>query len=154
MFNWLQGRLIGRQVLDLFAGSGALGLEALSRGAQACVFVEQHSATASALRALLADWDAHHGEVRCMSAERYLQRAPTPFGLVFLDPPYAAGLLAPIAARLAQGWLAPGALIYIEHSRHEPLPALPGDWAVLKSGSAGEVGYHLLESASGKELLP
>ncbi len=138
-------------MLDLFAGSGALGLEALSRGAHSAIFVEQQPVAASALRALLVEWGAGEAEVKCMSAERFLQHSPTAFDLVFLDPPYATDLLAPVAARLNEGWLAPRALIYVEHSRRESMPELPSAWRLLKTGQAGEVGYHLFEFPSGKE---
>ena len=78
------------------------------------------------------------------SAEQYLARAPHPFDLVFLDPPFAEGALAASAARLeAGGHLAPGCLIYLEHPRTQPLPELPAPWQAVRSGSAGAVGYDL-----------
>lgn len=148
LFNWLQDRISGR-VLDLFAGSGALGLEALSRGATAATFVEQRSDVAQALRTLLREWGAGAADVRCMEAQRFLSQPPQKFDLVFLDPPYAENLLAAAAEQLSRGWLAPHALIYVEHSKRAPLPPLPQQWRSLKSGQAGEVGYHLFEHDPG-----
>lgn len=147
LFNWLQGRVAGRQVLDLYAGSGALGLEALSRGAAGAVFVESDAGAARALAALLLDWQAVGARVERIQAETFLTRRPTQaFDLVFLDPPYAAGALAHITASLASGgWLKPGALVYVEHARRTSLPTLPASWTEQRSGIAGEVGYHLLQ---------
>jgi len=153
LFNWLQFQVNGAVCLDLFAGSGALGLEALSRGAAEVVFIEQHAAAAAALRALLAEWKAGNGSVFCCSADRYLQGAARPFNMVFIDPPYADGLLGPTATLLsAGGWLAEGARVYLERSRREPLPALPPGWRELRAGTAGEVGYHLFEHRHAQEL--
>jgi 16S rRNA (guanine966-N2)-methyltransferase len=153
LFNWLQFQVSGAVCLDLFAGSGALGLEALSRGAAEAVFVEQHAVAAAALRTLLADWKADNGSVLCCSADRYLQGAARRFNLVFMDPPYADGLLEPTARLLsAGGWLADDARIYLERSRREPLTALPSGWRELRAGTAGEVGYHLFEHRHAQEL--
>lgn len=157
LFNWLQTRIEGATCLDLYAGSGALGLEALSRGAAAVVFVEQQRVPAESLQTLLRDWGAQGAQVVCTEAARYLAQpeggelsslgAGRPrFDLVFLDPPYASAELARSAAALQAGWLAPQAHIYLEHARVEPLPALPAEWRELRSGAAGEVRYHLFEA--------
>jgi 16S rRNA (guanine966-N2)-methyltransferase len=145
LFKWLGTRIVGARCLDLFAGSGALGLESLSRGASAVVFVEQHAAIARALIALMAEWNVQGAEVERADAFSYLRGAAQPFDIVFLDPPFATGLLAPAAALLEErGWLAPDAVIYVESAVHEPRPALPEAWKELKAKQAGEVGYHLL----------
>lgn len=144
LFNWLSARIPGARCLDLFAGSGALGLEALSRGAAEVTFVERERGAAAAIEQLLRQWQAVGGAVRCEDAMQLLSSAARrPYDVVFLDPPYAAGVLAHCAALLEQGWLAPDARIYVEHARREPLPALPARWRMLRSGTAGEVGYHL-----------
>jgi 16S rRNA (guanine966-N2)-methyltransferase len=144
LFNWIAPRIENALCLDLFAGSGALGLEALSRGAAAVSFIEQQRVAATAIERLLADWQVAGGEVRCDDAVRYLSGRPTqPFNLAFLDPPFDSGLLVRCAALLTQGWLAPGARIYVEHARREPVHGLPESWRLLRSGTAGEVGYHL-----------
>jgi 16S rRNA (guanine966-N2)-methyltransferase len=145
LFNWLGPRLAGARALDLFAGSGALGLEALSRGAAQVVFVERDAAAAQELRAHLAAWDAVGGRVECADALGFLAGVPQPFELVFLDPPFdGAGLLSGAAQRLAAGgWLAADARIYVETPARAPLPQLPAGFMSLKAKQAGEVGYHL-----------
>jgi len=149
LFNWLQGRVEGAHCLDLFAGSGALGLEALSRGASSVVFVDNDALAVQGLRTLLIEWAGEGGEVLRSDAARYLAQSPRAFDLVFLDPPFEARLLDGVCARLVEGgWLAQGACIYIEHARHDAPPALPGGWRALRSGSAGEVSYHLHEHGS------
>jgi 16S rRNA (guanine966-N2)-methyltransferase len=147
LFNWLQPRIQGAHCLDLFAGSGALGLEALSRGAAEVVFIEQRRAVSLVIERLLAQWPAAgRASVLCTEAQRYLSGNARAFDLVFLDPPYASGELAAAARALERGWLASDARIYVEHARREGLPALPALWRELRAGTAGEVGYHLYQS--------
>lgn len=152
LFNWLGGRVSGARCLDLFAGSGALGLEALSRGALHVTFVERDAVAVRELQARLTEWGATGAQVEHSDALRFLagrllahDRGAEPFQIVFLDPPFAGGLL-PQAAELLerQHWLAPEALIYVESSAREALPALPPAWSLVKAKQAGEVGYHLL----------
>ncbi len=147
LFNWLGGRVIGARCLDLFAGSGALGLEALSRGASQVQFVERDPQAARELGRLLVEWGTHAAAaVRRCDACRFLEEKGGPFDLVFLDPPFGAGLLAAVAERLdTRGWLSQRALIYVECAARADLPLLPPRWSLLKSKQAGEVGYHLLE---------
>jgi 16S rRNA (guanine966-N2)-methyltransferase len=156
LFNWLQDRTEGAHCLDLFAGSGALGLEALSRGAASVTFVEQQRVLAVSLEQLLADWQASGAQVICTPAQQFLAgragaatRPARGFDLVFLDPPFASGELPAVTAQLGRGWLAPGARIYLERARATALPALPGGWRELRAGTAGEVGYHLFAPAGG-----
>lgn len=148
LFNWLAPGIAGARCLDLFAGSGALGLEALSRGAARAVFVEQDAGTARELRRTLALWGgerAQAAQVHSADANRFLAGRPEVFDVVFLDPPFADRLLEQAAARLESGgWLAPGALIYAECAARDGLPPLPAGWLVAKAGRAGEVGFHLL----------
>jgi 16S rRNA (guanine966-N2)-methyltransferase len=149
LFNWLQHDVAGARCLDLFAGSGALGLEALSRGARELVFVEQAVAASRALSEQLARLGAgRKGQVVEMGAARYLRTPAQPpgsvFDIVFLDPPFGRGLLAEYVPMLDSGnWLKPGGLVYLENEKAEGAPALPPHWELLKSKSAGEVGYHL-----------
>jgi len=150
LFNWLAARIPGARCLDLFAGSGALGLEALSRGAAHVSFVEQDREAARALAATLAEWGARSTEVERTDARLYLARTPRPFDLVFLDPPFDSGLLPEAAALLeSRGWLAPGALVYLESAARAALPPLPAAWTPLKEKRAGEVGYHLYARGAG-----
>jgi 16S rRNA (guanine966-N2)-methyltransferase len=146
LFNWLGTRVQGARCLDLFAGSGALGLEALSRGAVEVVFVERNTVVARALRELLAEWGAQNAQVERADALAWLEGAARPFDIVFIDPPFAAELHSQAAQRLeARGWLAQEARVYLEAPAREPLPELPPQWQPLKAKQAGEVGYHLFE---------
>jgi 16S rRNA (guanine966-N2)-methyltransferase len=145
LFNWLQHAVAGTRCLDLFAGSGALGLEALSRGAKQLVFVEQAVAASRSLQEQLVRLGGGgRGQVVEMGAARYLRSTAEPFDIVFLDPPFGRGALAEYVPLLDEGeWLKPGALVYLENEKAEGVPALPEHWELLKSKSAGEVGYHL-----------
>jgi 16S rRNA (guanine966-N2)-methyltransferase len=155
LFNWLSTHVVGARCLDLFAGSGALGLESLSRGASGIVFVEQHAAIARALKEVLAEWKVQDAEVVRADAFSYLRGAPQPFDIVFLDPPFSEGLVAPAAALLEErGWLAPNALIYMESAARAARPALPPAWHELKAKQAGEVGYHLFARNPGGSRAP
>ncbi|MGH8252977.1 MAG: 16S rRNA (guanine(966)-N(2))-methyltransferase RsmD [Steroidobacteraceae bacterium] len=148
LFNWLQGKVSGRRCLDLYAGSGALGLEALSRGAAHCVFVDQDAQVIGRLGDVLREWGSGSEQVELArsSAAQYLARAAQPFGLVFLDPPFSGDELARSIARLeSAGWLSRDALIYVEHPRDAPLASLPASWQALRSGTAGAVGYDLYQ---------
>jgi 16S rRNA (guanine966-N2)-methyltransferase len=144
LFNWLQPRIDQARVLDLFAGSGALGLEALSRGAAQVTFVEKDRRAAAAIEAVAREWQEANARVVCESAVAWLakQGNEPPFDIVFLDPPYDSDLLAKAAAAL-DARLAPDARIYLERRFREPLPVLPANWQELRAGRAGEVGYHL-----------
>ena len=145
LFNWLQSDIAGARCLDLFAGSGALGIEALSRGADSVVLVERDARVAAYLRQTLKSLDAPGGEVRLGDAATFLRSAGRRFDLVFLDPPFAEQALAPLLAVLAAGrQLAPQGLVYIEHAARDGLPTLPAGFAPHRSKRAGEVSYHLL----------
>ena len=145
LFNWLQERIAGARCLDLFAGSGALGLEALSRGAKELVFVEQAVAAARALQEQLIRFGGQaRAQVAEMGAARYLRSVPQAFDIVFLDPPFGRDALAEYVPLLDEGqWLKPGSLVYLENEKRAGVPPLPAHWQLLKSKSAGEVGYHL-----------
>jgi 16S rRNA (guanine966-N2)-methyltransferase len=146
LFNWLQPRIADARVLDLFAGSGALGIEALSRGAAHVTFVEKDRRAAAAIAAVLDEWQEGAASVACADAMSWLaQRADQPpYDIVFLDPPYDSQLHAAASLQLMNSlWLAPDARIYLERRAREPLPALPAGWKELRAGRAGEVGYHL-----------
>ena len=143
LFNWLAPVLAGVQALDLCAGTGALGIEALSRGAAAVRFVERDARAAQALHANLARLKAEGGAVTVADALAFLDGAATPFGLVFLDPPFAADLWPALAQRLeANGWLAAQAWVYVESPR-DHAPALPPNWVLHRESRAGEVRHAL-----------
>jgi 16S rRNA (guanine966-N2)-methyltransferase len=144
VFNWLQSDIAGSRCLDLFAGSGALGLEALSRGAARVLFVDLDPQAARHLSQTLRELDCDRGEVVSSDARRYLGGAAEPFDIVFLDPPYADHALADTCRRIEEGgWLRPGGLAYLEDSASDGPPELPAGWTLLRSKRAGEVGYHL-----------
>ncbi|MGE0580649.1 MAG: 16S rRNA (guanine(966)-N(2))-methyltransferase RsmD [Steroidobacteraceae bacterium] len=150
LFNWLMGRVAGARALDLFAGSGALGLEALSRGAAHVTFVEREAPVVRGLEAVLAALGARHADIVHMDALRFLAGAPRPHDLVFLDPPFDSDLIGQAAAALdAGGWLADGALVYLELPAGAPQPVLPASWRLARSSRAGDVGYHLATTARG-----
>lgn len=142
LFNWLQPVIQGALCLDLFAGTGALGIEALSRGAAAVTFVEREPRLAAALKANLARLKVT-GDVVGDDADRWLGGVARPFDLVLLDPPFASGAWAGIARKLEDGgWLAPHAWIYVEAPRDADF-ALPRNWLPHRQGQAGEVAYAL-----------
>jgi 16S rRNA (guanine966-N2)-methyltransferase len=103
VFNWLQFDIDGARCLDLFAGSGALGFESLSRGAAHTVFVEREAKIGRYLRDTLAHLQAANAEVVVTDAVHWLQRAGSPFDVVFLDPPFASGILPEVCRRLEEG---------------------------------------------------
>lgn len=143
LYNWLAPVVEGVDCLDLFAGSGALGIEALSRGAARCVFVEADARVARVLQANLQRLKVIAAEVRNCDATRYLQGAAQPFDLVLLDPPFAADLWSPIAHTLeANGWLTASAWIYVE-SPANTVPLLPDRWQLHREGRAGDVRHAL-----------
>jgi 16S rRNA (guanine966-N2)-methyltransferase len=144
VFNWLQQDIAGAHCLDLYAGSGALGLEALSRGAARVVFVDKEPDVTRHLANTLVELGCDRGQVVCAGAARYLEGVPQPFDVVFVDPPYADRALADACRLLdARGWLRPGGLAYLEDRATAGAPPLPAGWTLLRSKRAGEVGYHL-----------
>jgi 16S rRNA (guanine966-N2)-methyltransferase len=152
LFNWLAPRVAGARCLDLFAGSGALGLEALSRGAAQVTFVERDAVAVRELRARLTEWEAVGGQVEQAEAVRFLGSNAHPFDIVFLDPPFASGLLTPVGRLLEdRHWLSANALIYVETDAHSGLPPLPASWRITRTKGAGTVGYHLLTRGDGSE---
>ena len=146
LFDWLAPVSEGARCLDLFAGSGALGLEALSRGASRVVFVERELDAADAIADHLAALGATAtAEVRCGDALPELGRLPGPFDVVFLDPPFDSGSLAPaFAALVARDSVAPHGSVYLEGPADAPLPTLPEGWRLHRSKRAGNVGSHLV----------
>ncbi|MGB5103786.1 MAG: 16S rRNA (guanine(966)-N(2))-methyltransferase RsmD [Steroidobacteraceae bacterium] len=144
LFNWLQFDIPGSRCLDLFAGSGALGLEALSRGAAEVVFVESDAQAAGRLAGNLRMLACDRGTVVRTPAQQYLEGPVVPFDVIFLDPPYAERLLAATCRRIEErGWLKPGGHVYLEDAAAAGAPELPPHWTLHRSKRAGEVGYHL-----------
>lgn len=151
LFNWLQHDITGAHCLDLFAGSGALGLEALSRGAAHVVFMDSEAAVKRHLLQTLQRLGAKNADVHVGNALQFAGKPQTLFDIVFLDPPYGENLLTQAAMRLEhEALLAPRAHIYLECSADQPLPSLPATWQIIKSKSAGQVGYHLARREGGR----
>jgi 16S rRNA (guanine(966)-N(2))-methyltransferase RsmD len=148
LFNWLGHDLSGNSCLDLFAGSGILGIEAASRGARPVYFVERDAKVRMVLRQQLQAFDpAAEGSsgspFRLHPGDALNFVPPEPVDVLFLDPPYRQGLLEKLAPRLTQ-LVKPDGLIYAE--AESPLTELD-QWRVIKQGHAGQVFYHLLEHA-------
>ena len=142
LFNWLMPHLPGARVLDLFAGSGALGLEALSRGAAGAVLVERDAALAGALRAALGRLPGGAaGRVVQGDALATLRASQDSFDVAFVDPPFAAGLWPQVWPLLAPR-LASGALVYVE-SPADVDPGTPPGWSAHREGRTREVRYAL-----------
>jgi len=146
LFNWLMPRLAGARCLDLFAGTGALGLEALSRGAAESVFVESSPQAVATLQENVATLKCPDAHVHHADAFAFLLRDDVgEFDVVFLDPPFAADSLQEMCRLLANSSvLATGARVYIEEDRSRPEPLLPEGWDVIKRKTAGNVRYSLV----------
>jgi 16S rRNA (guanine966-N2)-methyltransferase len=149
LFNWLNPWLPGACCIDLFAGTGALCLEALSRGAGSAVMLEASFEVAAILRENIAQLGAEQAEVIVADALTYLQGPVRPFDIVFLDPPFESDLIAQASVLLDQrGWVRPGGHIYIEAPRQMRRLPIPSSWELLRSQTAGQVGYHLAQTRS------
>jgi 16S rRNA (guanine966-N2)-methyltransferase len=145
LFNWLAPVIHQARCLDLFAGSGALGLEALSRGASYCDFVDLAAPATGQLAAHLASLGATD-RARChrLAAADFLQRGPQPYDIVFVDPPFGKALVGPACAQLeAMQLLRPDALVYVETATSEGPPAVPANWRPHRDRTAGGVSYRL-----------
>ncbi len=141
LFNWLGQDLSGRSCLDLFAGSGALGFEAASRGASRVVMVDSERAVIGALQESLKMLDATNIEVVHADAFVFLRTGDERFDVVFLDPPFRQNAL-PALLEALPARLAPGGRVYVEASA----PCAPHEsWRELKRSRAGQVSYQLLE---------
>jgi 16S rRNA (guanine966-N2)-methyltransferase len=147
LFNWLRDSIQGEVCLDLFAGSGALGFEALSRGASQVDFIEQNVTAVNSIRDNIERLDAKHGNVYCSDAFEWLSRCTQDskkYGLVFLDPPFKGGALARAIVKLeSANLLRDGGLVYIEKKKESIDDDLPGNWVEVKSKKAGLVQFGL-----------
>jgi 16S rRNA (guanine966-N2)-methyltransferase len=150
LFNWLGQDLTGQACLDLFAGSGALGFEAASRGASRVVLVEREREAVRALVANAERLSAKALQVVGGEASAFLRTASERFDVVFLDPPFRQNVLPEVLARLP-GVLKPGARVYLESP--EPVE-VGGPWRELKRSRAGQVSYQLLEWSDDRSGLP
>jgi 16S rRNA (guanine966-N2)-methyltransferase len=147
LFNWLAPSIQGARCLDLFAGTGALGFEALSRGATSVIFVENSRRAAKAIEKSAQILGASGAVIHCGDAAEYLRNArPASFDIIFLDPPFADDRLGELCKQIeACGILAPGGRIYLEQDRAQPEAPLPDRWRILRNKTAGNVRYRLVE---------
>lgn len=145
LFNWLMPVIAGARCLDLFAGSGALGLEALSRGAASVTFVDLSRQVKQSIEANLALLKTNRARVYASDALSWTQQAPAEqFDILFLDPPFRKQMLTACCETLeARGMLAPGAYIYIEAEEELTRLIVPGTWRLHRHQRAGQVQYAL-----------
>lgn len=151
LFNWLAPHLDGARVLDMFAGSGILGFEALSRGASSLVAVENDRVIAAQIRDTAGELGAAGFELVVSEAEAFLGTAATPpFDLVFIDPPHAAADYDALCGRLeASALLREHAFVYVEHSKRRAAAfAPPFAWECHRSAQAGYITYQLWRRVS------
>ena len=148
LFNWLAPMIGGARCLDLFAGTGALGLEALSRGAASAIFVDRSDRAIRTIRRNVETLDADGATVLMADAFDYLAGADRhAFEIVFLDPPFADEILGDLCRLIDERQIVvAGGLVYLEHDRSHELPVLPARWEVLKQKSAGGVSYSLMRT--------
>ena len=143
LFNWLTPTINGAICLDLFAGSGALGFEALSRGAEKVVFVDKSAIVYQYVTDTLKLLACEDGEVYCQNAEQFLDKCHQQFDIIFLDPPfYTATLEKTCALIAAKQLIKPSGYIYVETERQSLL--LPDNWQILRHKTAGKVNYYLV----------
>lgn len=144
LFNWLAPSMVDARCLDCFAGSGALGLEALSRYAASTTLLEMERHVAQQLQKNLATLKAEHGKVVNTNTLTYLNQSGTPYDVVFVDPPFRKGLLEETLNLLeVNGWLADSALIYVESEVENGMPPVPANWELHREKIAGQVAYRL-----------
>lgn len=144
LFNWLRDDIIASRCLDLYAGSGALGFEAASRGAKSVTQVENNTLACRALKENAIALAAEQVKIVQSDVMRYLAGEAETFDVIFIDPPFAMGLAAQTCQWLEdKSWLSKHAKIYVEVESTLKLEGIPENWRLLKSKVAGEVGYHL-----------
>ncbi len=149
LFNWLAPSMVDARCLDCFAGSGALGIEALSRYAASATLLEMDRSVAQQLQQNLVTLKAAHARVVNTNSLAFLAQAGTPHDVVFVDPPFRKGLLEETLMLLENnGWLANDALIYVESEVENGLPPVPAHWDLHREKVAGQVAYRLYHRQS------
>ncbi len=144
LFNWLSPVIAGAYCLDPFAGSGALGFEALSRGAAKVIMIDQSSHVVKILEEQAKLFKTNSAEIYCGKMPEQFKKPDQSFDVVFLDPPFKENLLLPTCFFLEEkGYLSPNATIYLETAEPILPESLPANWQLIKSKVAGQVAYHL-----------
>jgi 16S rRNA (guanine966-N2)-methyltransferase len=146
LFNWLQSDIQGTRCLDMFAGSGALGLEALSRGAVQVTFVDTNSSAVRQIRQMLDELDTQAGQVIQGNAMTVNYAGQGPFELVFVDPPFGSLDLSILCTLIEEsGCLADPARIYLETQRRDASFEVPNGWSLKRERKSGQVWFGLFE---------
>lgn len=145
LFNWLTNHILDSHCLDAFAGSGALGLEALSRGAASVTFIDNQLPAIEAIKAHLEKFNCQRGQCLHGQLPDLTLATDKPFDIIFLDPPFDDELLQPICQWLIH-YCHADTLLYLEQAKQTPLPNLAPNWRLLKSKQAGRVQYSLFAS--------
>lgn len=144
LFNWLAPYMVDARCLDCFSGSGALGLEALSRYAASATLLEMERHVAQQLQKNLATLKAGNARVVNTNTLAFLAESGTPHDVVFIDPPFRKGMLEETLDLLERnGWLADEAMIYVESEVENALPVVPASWTLHREKVAGQVAYRL-----------
>ena len=145
VFNWIQNDVAGKNCLDLFAGSGALGVEALSRAADRVTFVEAHPIAVEQLRLNLATLHVENSQVVSQDAFELLQqKSEQRYGIIFLDPPYKMRALEQCIELIEKNhWIEQQGFLYFEQPKQEPDPILSSAWLIYRKKSAGNINYYL-----------
>jgi len=145
LFNWLSPVIHGARCLDLFAGSGALGLESLSRGASHCDFVDTSGTALGQISQHLDTLGASRdGSCHPKRAEAFLASTTGTFDIIFIDPPFGLNLVEPVWQLLrTSSVLAPETWIYLETPANEAPPPVPENWVLHRDKKAGDVAYRL-----------
>ena len=150
LFNWVREQIPGETCLDMFAGSGAIGFEALSRGAARVVFIEKDQRASRSIAENIQLLEVANAKIVCDNALHWLvqqDNQKAQFGLVFIDPPFSEKLVYSACEHLqSSGLLKTGGKIYIETEDALIESAMPSDWKRLKSKKAGSVLYYLYEN--------
>lgn len=145
LFNWLQPVIAGARCLDMFAGSGLLGIEALSRGAGEVVFIERQKAAVAALQENITRLGLSNASLLPGDAFELIESLDHGFDIVFLDPPFHKGMLTKAMQRLSDcQLLKPSARVYLESEAQVAEGDLPGGWEIIRAKKAGQVFYHLV----------
>lgn len=149
VFNWLMPYILGSNCLDCFAGSGGLGFEALSRGAEQVTFLEFNKSAAQQLKQNQELLNTGNATIVHTDTLSYLQtfseQNQQPFDVVFLDPPFRKQFIEKTASLLNQGWLENNAFVYVEMEVDNNNQQLPANWHMLKEKVAGQVVYRLYQ---------
>lgn len=147
LFNWLMSDIPHSRCLDCFAGSGSLGIEALSRQAQAVTFLEKFAAAANQLKKNLVSLKTDKGQVIHTDSLQFLaqKNSEDPFDIIFVDPPFHFGFVPQVLAHLENNnWLATNSLIYVETEKEHPPLNLPSHWRIIKEKVTGQVLSRLI----------